>query len=71
MNYRVSKAADGRILVIENSGFVASYVDGHWSPKILFDIYEMRDELKKVRDPAEAEKLWKQAHAAIKKLIVA
>jgi len=71
MSYRVSKAADGRVLVREDSGFVASYVDGNWIPKILFDAYEMRDELKKVRDTAEAEKLWKEARAAIEKLVTA
>jgi len=65
MAYRVSKTSDGRVLVLEDTGFAASFVDGKWVEKIAFDAFEMRDELKKVRDAAEAEKLWKEAHAAV------
>lgn len=71
MTYRVSKSVDGRVLVMEDSGFAASFVDGKWVDKILFDAYELRDELKKVRDPEEAEKFWQEAHAAIAKFVPA
>jgi hypothetical protein len=68
MAYRVSKTSDGRVLVVEDTGFAASFVDGKWVDKIAFDAYEMRDELKKVRDQNEAEKLWQEAHKAVSKV---
>jgi hypothetical protein len=66
MKYKVSKTKKGDILVQENTGFVASCVNGQWAPKILFDAYQMEEDLEPVRDPQEAKMLWEKAHKIIK-----
>jgi hypothetical protein len=71
MNYRVSKAKDGRILVMEDSGFAASYEDGKWVNRILFSADEMNEEFRYVRNEAEAKKLWEAARAELKKTLSA
>jgi len=72
MKSRVSKKATGEVLIMEESGFVASLVDGKWSPKILFDAYQLHD-FKRINNSKEAAALMQQAHAALagKKLIKA
>lgn len=67
MSYRVGKAKDGRILVIEDSGFVASFADGKWVNKILFSADEQNDEFTGVRDASEAKTLYEQACKALKR----
>ncbi len=65
MNYRVSKAENGDILVQERSGFAASRINGTWVAKIMFDAYQMRDELSVLQDKQEAERLRNEAHEAL------
>lgn len=67
MSYRVGKAKDGRALVMESSGFVASRVDGEWVEKILFSATEQNNDFVKVRDEAEAKELYEEACIALGK----
>jgi hypothetical protein len=64
MDYSVSRTADGEIFVEDESGFTASFVNGTWVNKILFDMYDMRDRLLLV-DPQEAARLYEAAKKAV------
>ncbi len=63
----VSIAKDGRILILTEDGFAASYKNGVWIDKMLFDIYEQRNDfsLPPSRKKAEAIYIW--AKIALKK----
>jgi hypothetical protein len=71
VDYSVSRTADGEIFVDDDNGFVASYIivnpqtkEKKWFPKIMFDVYDMRDRLLTV-EPEEAAHLYEVAKEAI------
>jgi hypothetical protein len=63
---KVSKTANGEILVLEKPGFVASFVKGEWVQKLLFNAHDMNSVLLPVKDKKEAERLCREAHEALK-----
>jgi hypothetical protein len=62
---RVSKSKYGEILVQEK-GFVASYINNKWYNKLMFDAYEMAEDLIVVRDEEEAKKILEEALEILK-----
>lgn len=65
MSYRVGKTKDGRVLVLEDTGFAASFVDGKWVEKILFSATEQHEDFVRVRDQKEARDLYSAACKAL------
>ncbi len=62
----VSIDRQGNILILTDDGFAASYKNGNWTAKILFDAGNLKDDLFLVEDPAEAEAILNWAKIALK-----
>jgi hypothetical protein len=68
MSYPVAKSKDGReILIMEDDGFVASYINGRWENRLLFNACQMNEDLIPVRNKKEERKLLDEAHRALRK----
>jgi len=52
--------------MILDDGFAASFKDGKWVAKALFNGYELDQAFGRVEDPAEAEAILSEMHKALK-----
>lgn len=65
MSAKVYKTECGDLLVMDREhNFVASFKQGHWTNKILFDAYQMRDSMSAV-EPGEAAEIVASARKAL------
>jgi hypothetical protein len=65
MSCKVYKSADGRVFIrSKEEGFVASFKNGAWSPRIAFNGNEL-NELSLVSDETEASAIVVQAKNAV------
>ena len=62
----VSIDRQGNILILTDDGFAASYKNGKWTAKILFDAGNLNDDFFLVEDPEEAEAILNWAKIALK-----
>lgn len=69
MEFRVGEAKDGRKLVLHDSGFVASYVDGKWVNRIMFSVTEQNDFVR-IRDEVKAQQVYDEACKALNNKLV-
>lgn len=60
MDYCVSQDKSGDVLVDFEDGTVASRINGIWINQIMFDVYQVRDELI-IQEGPEAEVLFQDA----------
>jgi hypothetical protein len=65
-HYKVSKTETGEYLVQQKPGFVASYINKEWVPRLMFNAYE-QNELVPVKDKQEAERIFNEAHKVLDK----
>lgn len=62
----VVKSDDGKKLMVLDEGFAASFKDGVWVPKALFNGYELDQYFTEVEDSSEADEIVKEARKALK-----
>jgi hypothetical protein len=67
----VVKSDDGKKLMILDNGFAASFKDGKWVNKALFNGYELDQHFTTIQDASEADVIMKEAREALGHLATA
>jgi hypothetical protein len=67
----VVKSDDGKKLMVLDHGYAASYKDGKWVGKALFNGYELGEHFTRVTDASEVQAILQEAQKHVKRLTTA